>query len=65
MTEKRTGFRKRILKADRIDFGVGAIDCVVLRNVSETGASLEVSSPVGIPDKFELIIVADCICKPS
>jgi hypothetical protein len=58
MSDNRTQPRKRILKAGRIEFGFGAIDCVV-RNVSETGASLEVESPLGIPEQFDLMIVVD------
>ena len=58
MGESRVAPRKRILKAGRIEFGFGAIDCVV-RNVSDTGASLDVESPLGIPDQFDLIIVID------
>jgi hypothetical protein len=42
----------------RITFGGYAIDCV-LRNLSETGAALEVSSPVGIPDQFVLVVPAE------
>ena len=62
MRENRSNLRKRILKAGRINFGFGSIDCVV-RNISETGASLEVESPVGVPERFELLIVADRCCK--
>jgi len=58
MGEHRAEPRKRILKTGRIDFGIGAIECVV-RNVSFTGAALEVENPVGIPDLFDLLIVAD------
>jgi hypothetical protein len=47
--EHRTAPRRRLLKAGRISFGGGTIDCTV-RNLSETGAALEVSSPVGIPN---------------
>ena len=47
--------RQRILKAGSIEFGGGTIDCVV-RNVSETGAALEVASPMGIPAEFNLVI---------
>jgi hypothetical protein len=35
-----------------------AIDCTV-RNLSETGAALEVTTPVGIPERFTLVIEAD------
>jgi len=56
--EHRTTPRRRLLKTGRISFGGGAIDCTV-RNFSETGAALDVSSPVGIPDRFTLVMEAD------
>jgi hypothetical protein len=56
--DKRTASRHRLLKAGAIEFGGGAIDCVV-RNWSKTGAALEVASPVGIPDRFALVLLAD------
>ena len=56
MSENRAGPRLRTLKGGLILFGLApAIDCVV-RNLSETGACLEVASPVGIPDDFTLLI---------
>jgi hypothetical protein len=46
----------RTFKEGSIISGVAAaIDCTI-RNFSETGASLEVTSPVGIPDQFPLLI---------
>jgi hypothetical protein len=50
--------RHRVLKAGTIEFGGGAIDCTV-RNLSGTGAALDVSSPVGIPDHFTLFVQVD------
>jgi hypothetical protein len=47
--------RRRILKAGLIQFGGDALDCTV-RNLSETGAALEVLSPLYIPDRFTLLI---------
>jgi hypothetical protein len=58
MDEKRTTPRHRVLKAGTIEFGGGAIDCTV-RNMSNTGAMLEVTSPIGIPDRFTLVLPAD------
>jgi len=56
MTENRGSPRVRTLKGGSIVLGVGsAVDCVV-RNLSETGACLEVASPVGIPNDFTLQI---------
>ena len=60
---KRAASRHRLLKAGAIEFSGGAIDCVV-RNWSETGAALDVASPVGIPDRFTLALVADGTLQP-
>ena len=62
--EHRTVPRRRLLKTGKISFGGGTIDCTV-RNLSETGAALEVSSPVGIPDHFTLVIEPNHIHVPS
>lgn len=57
--ENRTSPRVRTLKGGSIIFGVGStVDCIV-RNLSATGACLEIASPVGIPDEFELQIKPD------
>ncbi|MEY9106686.1 hypothetical protein ABH999_002882 [Bradyrhizobium yuanmingense] len=58
MDERRDKARHRVLKAGTIEFGGGAIDCTV-RNLSDTGAALDVASPVGIPDHFTLFVQAD------
>jgi hypothetical protein len=58
MEEHRAIPRHRVLKAGMIEFGGGAIDCTV-RNMSEAGAALDVASPVGIPDRFGLILPAE------
>jgi hypothetical protein len=52
MNEKRAIARHREGQHDRI--GGGAIDCT-FRNVSNTGAALDVTSPIGIPDRFTLL----------
>jgi PilZ domain len=51
--EHRIATRHRVLKGGRILFGGGSIDCTV-RNISETGAALDVTSPLGIPAEFTL-----------
>ena len=57
--ERRSDFRKRVLKSGTIEFsGAGAISCVV-RNQTLTGACLEFESPIGIPDRFALKISDD------
>jgi hypothetical protein len=58
MSEKRSASRQRVLKAGSIEFGGGAVDCTV-RNFSDSGAALEVASPVGIPNEAVLFIPAD------
>lgn len=51
--DKRWTPRHRVLKAATISFGGGAISCTV-RNLSVSGASLDVASPIGIPDAIVL-----------
>jgi hypothetical protein len=58
MDENRVALRKRVLKAGTIEFSGGGISCTV-RNLSATGAALEVDSPVGIPGEFNLVVDAD------
>jgi hypothetical protein len=55
---KRASRRKRLLKAGTIEFGDGAITCIV-RNISDTGALLDVATPVGIPHHFTLVLRAN------
>jgi PilZ domain len=57
MEERRAKPRQRILKAGTIEFDGGSIDCTI-RNMSPTGAALEVASPVGIPSEITLNIVS-------
>jgi hypothetical protein len=59
----RAAPRRRVLKAGSISFGGGSIDCTV-RNISETGAALEVVTPLYIPDQFKLIIPMDNLNRP-
>jgi hypothetical protein len=54
MEQKRIAQRQRVLKAGTIEFNGGAIDCT-LRNLSATGAALDVTSPLGIPERFTLV----------
>jgi PilZ domain len=61
--EHRIAPRRRVLKAGSISFGGGVIDCTV-RNVSDTGAALEVVTPLYIPDRFMLIVQSDNIRRP-
>lgn len=56
-TENRHSQRRTTLKGGHIVFNAGrsTIDCTV-RNLSGKGAKLQVSSVVGIPDTFDLIL---------
>jgi hypothetical protein len=47
--EHRRAPRRRVLKHLTIEFGRSAFACVV-RDKSDTGAKLEIPSPIGIPD---------------
>lgn len=53
----------RVLKAGSIEFGGTAIDCTV-RNIPETGAALEVASPLYIPDRFTLVVQTSQLKRP-
>ena len=52
--ENRRSPRQRVLKSGKIIYGGGSIviDCTI-RNLSATGARLQVPTSVAIPDKFE------------
>ena len=53
--DKRASTRNRVLRPGTIEIdGGGVISCIV-RNLSSTGASLDVS-PVGIPEHFTLAL---------
>jgi PilZ domain-containing protein len=59
MSEHRKIARRRVLKAGTISINrAGGIDCTV-RNLSDAGACLDVASPLGIPDDFDLVIGDD------
>jgi CheY-like chemotaxis protein len=53
--DRRRAARQRIFKAGTIAFAGGGISCTV-RNISETGANLEVATPFGIPRQCALVI---------
>jgi PilZ domain len=54
--DKRDDARRRTLKGARIVYGGGAftIDCTI-RNISTTGARLQVPTSITVPDTFTLI----------
>lgn len=56
MSEQRIDKRHRTFKGGTISFDRAAgISCIV-RNLSKTGACLELDSVFGIPDEFTLVI---------
>ena len=63
MVETRIAFRHRVLKAGTIEFGNSSLDCWI-RNLSITGAALEVSAQMGIPAEFTLVVPGDGLHLP-
>ncbi len=62
--ETRAASRRKVLKAGSIVLpNGGAIGCTI-RNLSASGASVEVTSPVGIPDEFVLMIEMEHRARP-
>lgn len=58
LDNNRIAPRHRVLKAGSIEFNGGVIDCTI-RNISDTGAAIEVATPLGVPDAFWLVIPGD------
>jgi hypothetical protein len=58
--------RRRVLKGGQILFNgrMSSIDCTV-RSLSEEGAGLDVSTSVGVPKYFDLVIRADKFERPA
>ncbi len=64
MQERRRSPRRRTLKSGRIGFNrTTGIDCRV-RNLSLTGACLELASQIGIPDDFVLRVGSNHLQQP-
>ena len=57
MQDKRTDIRKRVLKSAQIILSDKApkLECSV-RNLSDTGACLQVSTTYGIPMSFDVVL---------
>lgn len=58
MENDRIAPRQRVLKAGTIAFSGSKVDCLI-RNISATGAALEVNSPLWFPDAFMLVTTSD------
>lgn len=58
MEDKRKLRRARVLKSGTISFEGAAISCTV-RDLTKSGAMLDVAGPLGIPREFALVIPSD------
>ncbi|RTL74485.1 MAG: PilZ domain-containing protein [Bradyrhizobiaceae bacterium] len=63
MDDHRTVSRRRILEAGTIEFGSTVLPCTV-RNLSKSGAALEINSPLWFPDHFIIGIASDGLRRP-
>ena len=65
MQERRKLTRTRVLKGAKMLFGkLSVIDCVV-RNLTNSGAGLEVPNTSGLPETFDLTLDAGHSTRPS
>lgn len=58
MDDRRCVARSRTFKSGTISVGSASVDCLI-RNLSKTGACLEIKGTTAIPDAFKLIIKPD------
>jgi PilZ domain len=58
MVETRAAPRYRVMKPAQIEYGGDKSTCTV-RDISTTGAALEVPDPAIIPEKFTLVLLED------
>ena len=56
--EKRASPRKTVLMSGAIEFASGTVNCLI-RDISISGAALDVTNPVEIPERFNLVFKAD------
>ena len=63
MVETRIAPRIKIMKPAKMDYGGDKYSCVV-RDISATGAALEFSDFLRIPDAFTLVIPEDRLRLP-
>jgi hypothetical protein len=63
MVETRIAPRYRVSKAATIEFVGGAIDCTI-RDLSVTGAALELPNQIGPPANFTLVVPGDGLHLP-
>ena len=66
MIEKRAAQRFRVFKGGRIAFGGGGVACTV-RNMSTSGAAVDLEQQIALPPSFMLLIERDRFkrrCRP-
>jgi hypothetical protein len=64
MSERRAAPRQRVFKHGTLAFVAGgSVDCTV-RNLSATGARVDVFNPFGVPDGLILLIEIDSFSRP-
>ena len=63
MVETRAAPRYRVIKPAQIEYGGDRITCTI-RDLSITGAALEVSGATVIPEKFTLVVPEDGLKLP-
>jgi hypothetical protein len=57
--DRRIHARHRVFKGGRLAFNSGgSVECTV-RNISPSGARVDVTSPIALPEQFTLLIHAD------
>jgi hypothetical protein len=56
--ERRAIPRKPVLMSGAIEFAGSAINCLI-RNMTISGAALDVTNPHDIPERFNLVFKAD------
>src|SRR5690349_11474248 len=57
--------RERVLKKGRIILGLHSVIDVMVRNISSTGAQLQIPVGTVLPPSFELALVADELLFPT
>lgn len=55
-TERRGSHRHKTFKGGSISFDLAPPVACIIRNMSESGAGLELSNPAQVPDSFDLLI---------
>src|ERR1700751_5873631 len=55
---RRRAPRKTVLMSGAIEFAGSTMNCLV-RNISISGAALDVTDPLDIPERFDLVFKAD------